>query len=83
MSRSFYLTSLAANMLEDWDIILVKGGIHSSVWSTQTFLYDIREPKYKQINIGYQIFKIVDIRQSSVLKSDVPYCLILFQLHYV
>ena len=27
----------------------MKGGIHSSVWSTKSFLYDIKEPGYKQI----------------------------------
>ena len=48
----------------------LKGEIHSSVWSTKTFLHDIRELRYKQIKIGYQISKILDIGQSSVLKSD-------------
>ena len=38
-----------------------KGGIHSFVWSTKTFLYDIREPRYKQIKMGYQISKCLDI----------------------
>ena len=32
----------------------------------KTFLYNIGEPRYKKI-------KILDIGQSSVLKSDVPY----------
>ena len=40
----------------------------------KTFLYDITEPRYKQIKIGYQISKILFTGQSSVLKSDVPYC---------
>ena len=47
MRRSFYLISLATNMLEGWDMIKWKGGIHSFVWSTKTFLYDLREPRYK------------------------------------
>ena len=51
----FYLISLTKNMLEGWDIIHWKGGIHSFVWSTKTFLYDIWEPRYKQIKMGYQI----------------------------
>ena len=29
------------NTLEGWDIIYLKGGIPSSVWSTKTFLYGI------------------------------------------
>ena len=58
MSRSFCLISLATNMLESWDIIHWKGGIHSFVWSTKAFLYDIREPSYKQIKMGYQIKKV-------------------------
>ena len=41
MRRSFCLISLATNMLESWHIIHWKGGIHSFVWSTKTFLYDI------------------------------------------
>ena len=52
------------NMLESWDIIHWKGGIHSFVWSTKTFLYDIWEPRYKQIKMGYQISKCLNIGQS-------------------
>ena len=58
------------------DIIHMKNGIHSSIWSTKTFLYDIRAPRYKQFKMGYQILKISDIRQSKVLDSDVTYCFI-------
>ena len=43
--------SLATNMLEGWDIIHWKGVIHSFVWSTKTFLFDIRKPRYKQIKM--------------------------------
>ena len=74
MCRSFCLISLATNMLEGWDIIHLKGEIHSSVWSAKIFLYDIREPRYKQIKMGYQISKISDIGQSNILNSDVSYC---------
>ena len=70
MRRSFCLISLATNMLEGWDIIHWKGGIHSFVWSTKTFLYDIWEPRYKQIKMGYQISKCLNIGKSSVWKSD-------------
>ena len=45
--------SPAKNMLEGW-----KGGNHSSVWSTKTFLYFFREPKYKQNNMGYYFLRI-------------------------
>ena len=55
-------------------IFHLKGEIHSFAWSTTKFLYDIREPRYKQIKIGYQILKKkLDIGQSRVLKSHVPY----------
>ena len=68
--HGFCLISLATNMLESWDIIHWKGGIHSFVWSTKTFLYDIREPRYKQIKMGYQISKCLNMGKSSVWKSD-------------
>ena len=55
-------------------MIHLEGEVHSSVWSTKTFPYDKREPRYKQIKMGYQISKILDTGHSSVLKSDVPYC---------
>ena len=61
-------------MLEGLDIIHCKGGIHSFVWSTKTFLYDIQEPGYKEIKMRYHISNILNIGQSGVLKSDVPYC---------
>ena len=51
----------AMGMLEGCDISHVKGVIHISVWSTKTFLYDIREPRYEQIKIGYQIAKTLCI----------------------
>ena len=66
--------SLATYMLESWDLYHSKGEIHSSVWSTKTFLYDIREPRKKKIKMGYHISKFLNIGQSSFLKSDVPYC---------
>ena len=34
------------------------GGIHSSVWSAITFLCPIRNPRYKQNNMGYHISRI-------------------------
>ena len=47
---------------EGWDRFQLKGEIHSSIWSTKTFLYAIREPKYKQNNMGDQIrFKEFEI----------------------
>ena len=64
ISRSFCLISLATNMLESWAIIHWKGGIHRFVWSTKTFLFDIREPRYKQIKMGYHISKCLNIGQS-------------------
>ena len=55
MSRSFCLIPLAKNMLEGKDIINLKAGIHSFVWSTKTFLYNIWQSRYKQMKMGYQI----------------------------
>ena len=49
------IISPAINMLEGLDILHLKGEIHSSVWSTKIFLYDIREPRYNQNKIGYKI----------------------------
>ena len=59
MHRSFYLIFLATNMLEGWNIFHLKDGIHNFVWSK--ILLDIKEPRYKQIKIGYQISKFLNI----------------------
>ena len=64
MRRSFCLISLDTSILEGWDIMHWKVGIHGFIWSTKTFLYDIREPRYKQIKMGYQISKCLHIGQS-------------------
>ena len=40
----------------------MKGDIHSYVFSTSSFLCDIRKLRYRQNNIGYQIIKIVNYR---------------------
>ena len=50
--------SLATNMLESWDLYHSKGEIHSSVWRTKTFLYNISKPRVKQNCMGYQISRI-------------------------
>ena len=50
------LTKLVAQFL------LQFSGEKHDRWSTKTCLYNIREPRYKQIKMGYQI-------------SDFPYCL--------
>ena len=68
--HSLCLITLATNMQKNCDIIHWIGGIHSFVWITKTFLYDIREPRYKQIKMGYQISKCLNIGKSSVWKSD-------------
>ena len=68
--HSLCLIPLAKDMLESWDIISWKGGIHSFVLSTKTFLNDIWETIYKQINMGSQISKCLNIEKSSVWKSD-------------
>ena len=53
-----FIITPVTNMLEGLDIFHLKGGIHSSVWSTETFPYNIREQGYKQNNMGYQIRRI-------------------------
>ena len=58
LRNSFCLISPATKMIDGWNIIHLKSEIHSSVWSTKTFLYDIRELSYMQNNIGYQISRI-------------------------
>ena len=45
--------SLAINMLVGWDICHLKGGIHSSVLSTKTFLYNIRKLRCSQNKMEY------------------------------
>ena len=70
LHRSFCLISLVTNILEDWDIIHLKGEIHISVWSTKTFLYDIRELRYGQNNTGYQISRIWNNDHSNFFESD-------------
>ena len=71
------LISLATNMIEGRDIIHWKDGIHSFVWSTKTFLYDIWEPRYKQI----KIFEYWTILVSWNLMSYIV--LLLFRLPYI
>ena len=73
-SKVVWIKSPATNILDDWDISHLKDRICSSVWSTKTFLYDIWELRYKQNNMCYHLSKIVNIEQSSVLKSDTQYC---------
>ena len=46
------IISPAINKLEGWDILDLKGGIPSSVLSTKTLLYYIREPRCKQIKMN-------------------------------
>ena len=63
------IISLVINMLEDWGISHLKGGINSYVWNTKIFLYDIREQRYKQNNLSYQIWRIWINEQSYSLQS--------------
>ena len=60
ISRSF----LAIKMLFGCDISHLIGGIHNFVSSTKKILYDIREQRYNQIKMEYQILKILFIRHS-------------------
>ena len=58
MSCSFCLISSATNRVKGWYIFHVKGGKHSSIWSTKTFVYDDGRARNKQNNMGYQTSKI-------------------------
>ena len=69
LRHSFCLITLATNMLEGWNIIKFKAEIHCSVCSTKTFMYDIRELRYKPNNMKYQILKILINDQSNIFKS--------------
>ena len=60
-------------------IFYLKGGIHSSVWSTKKILYDIREPRYNQIKMGYQIVK--EILYWTIKSLEIS-CLISFCLFF-
>ena len=62
------IISMALKMIEGYVISHLKGGIHSSVLSIKTFLCDTHEPRHKQIKIGYQIKKILDIGKSFYLE---------------
>ena len=39
----------------------------------ENFLYNIKEPRYKQIKIGYQNLDRLDNGQSRAMKSHVPH----------
>ena len=58
MRRTFCLISPATSILEDWNIFHLKGDTHSFVLSTSSFLCYIREPRYEQNKMGYQISRI-------------------------
>ena len=45
----------------------MKGDIHSYVLSKKNILYDIREPRFRQNNTGYQIIKIVKFNLCIIL----------------
>ena len=62
MPHSFCVISMARNMPEGRDVIHSKGEIHSSVWSTKTFTYDIksRDISKSKWGIRFQRFHILD-----------------------
>ena len=62
--RSFCSIYLTINILEGWDIIFLKGFIHRYIFGKNFILCNIVEPRYKQKNIGYQIRRFENIRQS-------------------
>ena len=64
---SFCLISLATINLQSCDIFQMKGDIQRYVMSTNSFLSDIGELRYRQNNIGCQIIEIVKYRLISYL----------------
>ena len=64
--QDFYL------QLDGWDKSPVIGGICRSVWSTKTFLHDIRELRYKQNKMGYQISRIHWISWNRIPPGFIP-----------
>ena len=70
VNNSDETVSLATNMLESWYIFHLEGRIHSSVWSTETFLYNIREIRYKQNNMRNQISRSWNNEQSMLNSSS-------------
>ena len=66
---SFCLISPATINLQSCDIFQMKGDIQRYVMSTNSFLSDIGELRYRQNNIGYQIIKIVKYRLISYLQN--------------
>ena len=67
----FCLISLDRNILEGLSMFHLKDGIHRSIWSTKTFLYNIREPRYKQNNMRYKISRdLIKKNNIIILKSD-------------
>ena len=73
LRRSFCLISQATNVLKGEYIIHLNSEIYSSVWSSKTLMQNIKVLRYKQIKKVYQIKKLLDNGQSSVLNSDVSY----------
>ena len=60
------------------NILYLKGGLHSSVWSTKTFLYNIRKLRYKQNSMGYEISMIWNNYQSIFFHLEIWYYCDLF-----
>ena len=58
----FDLISLATSSEESWDIPKMKGDIHRGIFGASSFLWDIRELRYRQNKTWYQMIKIVKFR---------------------
>ena len=60
-------------ILKVWNISNFKSDILMHVSSSTPFLYNKREPKYKENNIGHQISKHKIVQYLKCLKSDIPF----------
>ena len=72
----FCFITPSTSSLQSWDISQTKGDIHMYVLSTDSFLCDIGEPRYKQNNTGYHIIKIVKHRLKPYYFNLIP-CIVL------
>ena len=73
LRNSFCLISPATNMIDNWNIIHLKNEIHSSVWSTKTFLYDIRELFFRAKQYWVSDFKTLYCPISNIFGILLPH----------
>ena len=73
INQSISIITLAMNILGGWDQFNLKGDTLRRASSSSSFLYNIKELKYKQNKMGHQISKKLDFQISIFLRSDIPF----------